>query len=299
MQAGANDAAEILPAELTARLRLLRLAARTRRQGTTRGDRRSPRHGTSLEFADYRSYAPGDDPRRVDWNQYARTGRLFTKVYEDEEDLQVHLLLDASSSMGFGTPSKLRAAAELAAALGYIALNEMDRVHLALLQSGSTRRFRPLRTARGALQLSDWLTGLAPQGQTDISAALHAYSAQGSAPGLAVLISDLLDPGGASAGLLALRSRGYDVVVVHLLSRDDLDPPLDGELEIVDSETRGVIAVSVDAAAVEAYRRRARRWVEEQKHLCRSLGAPYLQMTSGEAVEEVVFHRLRALRVLV
>lgn len=289
----------LLPADLTARLRRLRLAARTRRAGTTHGDRRSTKRGSSLEFADYRSYAPGDDPRRVDWNQYARTERLFTKVYEEEEDLRVHLLLDASRSMGFGFPSKLRASAALAAALGYVALNEMDHLYAAALRGKSAEGMRALRATRSTTALASWLSLQVPGGETELNAALQAYAGRNHQAGLAVILSDLLDPHGAETGLLALRSRGYDVVVIHMLCRDDVEPIVEGELELVDSETGATFSVSADAAVLEAYRRRAKRWLEEQRRMCRSLGIPYVAASSEEPVEDLLFRRLRALKVLV
>jgi uncharacterized protein (DUF58 family) len=291
--------ADLLPPEIARKLQGLQLGSRARRAGKLRGDRRSTKRGTSVEFADYRNYAPGDDPRRVDWNLYARTDKLFLKLYEEEEDRAVHLLLDASASMGFGQPAKLETAQRLAAALGYVALQELDRLHVTALGADGLETLRPLRGTAGTPALLGFLASQQSGGSTPLSRSLREYAARGRAAGLLILVSDLLDPEGVRGGLRALGARGHEIVVLHTLSREELEPSLLGDLELVDAESREKQAITLDAAALDAYARRLDAWLEEVRRECAAVGATHTLVRAEDPVEDVLFGQLRRARVLV
>ncbi len=278
------------------KLNRLALVASQVRAGMMKGERRSTRRGTSVEFADYRDYTPGDDLRRLDWNIYARLERPFIKLLEEEEDLAVHILLDASASMdwGEGEQHKYRYALRLAAALGVIALVAGDQLTAATLSSGRpSARFGPSRGQPGLLRFLAALEGFQPAGATDLNASLRSYALEARRPGLAILISDLLAPGGHAAGLAQLQARGYEAILIHLLSPDELEPPLAGDLRLVDVETGHAREVSIDGGLRELYRRRLRLWQEEIQAACRKRNVRYLPLVTSTPWEKIVFSEMR------
>lgn len=291
--------AALLPTETAKKLQALNLGSRLRRPGQRRGNRKSTKRGSSVEFADYRTYAPGDDLRRVDWNLYARTDRLFLKVYEEEEDRAVHLLVDTSASMGFGGPSKLELAQRLAAGLGYVALHELDRLHVVELGADRATSFRPLRGTPATPSLLELLSSLRSDGPSALNRSLSEYAGRGSGSGLLILVSDLLDPEGVTGGLRALAGRGHEITVLHVLSSDELTPSYSGDLELRDSETDERQGMTLDRMAVRAYERRLHLWLAEVKRACSSVGAAYSLIDSATPADDVLFGELRKLKVLV
>lgn len=282
------------------KLESLTLIAHKVRVGVMKGDRRSAKHGTSIEFADYRDYARGDDLRRLDWNVYARLERPFIKLLEEEEDLTVHLLLDTSQSMhwpeevGEENTRKSDYARQLAGALGAIGLSAGDRVAFAALKDGvSIQRWGPSRTSGRTLSLLDHLTQLTFSGKTDLNAALSAYALSGGRPGLAILISDLFSPEGYLMGLDALLSRGYEAAILHTLSPDELAPSLGGDLRLIDSETGEGRDISLNLGMRRLYSQRLIDWQAEINAACMSRGAHYIPLTTAMPWEKVILNTLR------
>ena len=218
-------------------LERLSLLSRRSFRGRVKGERRSPRKGISVEFSDYRQYGIGDDLRYVDWNVYARLDRLYLKLFVDEEDLCLHLLLDASASMGFGEPSKLEHAAKLASALGFVGLVGLERVGVGVVRERMAEGFSPARGRSQVLPLMDFVGRLRPGGATSLNDGLAAYVLRSREAGLAVLISDLMDPTGYERGLKALLERRFDVHVIHVLAPEEMNPGFGGDLRLLDSET--------------------------------------------------------------
>lgn len=306
----------LLDSTLLPKLDRLSLVARRARAGQTVGERRSTRRGaSSVEFADYRNYARGDDLRRVDWNIYARLERPFVKLFEEEEDLAVHILLDGSGSMEWGNgdgergghgdtgrgENKWLYARRLAAALGYIALVSGDHLAITLIsspQSPIPPRLGPIRGRGHVLRLFEWLDGLAAGGTTDLNAALRAYALAGGRAGLAVLISDLFSPPGYAEGLTALAARGHEIVVLHVLSPDEVDPPLGGDLRLLDVETGAAQEVTIDAAMRALYRRRLMAWRDEIAAACRARDAHYIPVVTSIPFDRVLLHDLRRIGVI-
>lgn len=289
----------ILDEAFLRKLGQLSLAARRVRPGQTAGERRSTRRGASVEFADYRDYSRGDDLRRVDWNIYARLERPFVKLFEEEEDLAVHILLDGSASMDWGAAesggegNKWAYARRLAAALGYVALGAGDRLAVTVVRHSPAAKFGPLRGRGHALRLFEWLEGLSAGGVTDLNAALRTYAMSGGRPGLVILISDLFSPAGYVDGLTALAARGHECAVIHLLSPDEIDPPLGGDLRLIDVETEQAQEVTIDGGMQDLYRRRLDGWRDEVRAACRARGAHYLPLASNTPLEQTVLTGLR------
>ena len=274
----------------------LALVASQVRAGQIKGERRSTKRGTSIEFADYRDYTRGDDLRRVDWNVYARLERPFIKLLEEEEDLAVHLLLDASRSMDYGAEEqhKFRYARRLAAALGYVALAAGDRLTLTVLRGDVVAaQFGPARGRGHTLRLLQFLDGLPAEGMTALDAALRTYALGAKRPGLAFVISDLFSPAGYRDGLGQLQGRGYEVSVFHLLAPDEMDPPLAGDLRLIDAETGDPQDVTLDGGLRDLYRKRVAAWRDEIEHYCLKRRVNYIPVTTDLAWDELVLYHLR------
>ena len=201
------------------------------RAGAMKGERRSTRRGTSIEFADYRNYARGDDLRRLDWNIYARLQRPYIKLLEDEEDLAVHVLLDTSASMDWPQErertdqNKFIFGQRLAAGLAYTSLTSNDRMMLTAMSGGRTEAFGPARGRGRGIAMLRFLEALQPAGITDLNPILTNYALRVSRPGLLFVISDMFSPSGHMDGINALMSKGHEVVIMHVLAPDEIDPP--------------------------------------------------------------------------
>jgi uncharacterized protein (DUF58 family) len=277
----------------------LALAASQVRMGQIKGERRSTKRGTSIEFADYRDYTRGDDLRRVDWNVYARLERPYIKLLEEEEDLAVHLLVDASQSMDYGgaldeAQHKFRFSQRLAAALAYIALAAGDRLTVTVLRGDAPAgQFGPARGRDHTLRLLKFLEELAPGGSTNLDAALRSYALSARRPGLLFLVSDLFSPAGYRNGLGQLQGRGYEVAVLHVLAPDELDPPLAGDLRLIDAETGAPQDVTLDGSLRELYRKRVTTWRDEIEAYCVKRRIHYLGLTTASAWDDVVLHHFR------
>ena len=288
----------LLSESLLARLRGLALSTTRRRRGMTAGERRSSRRGRSVEFADYREYSPGDDPRRVDWNVFARHERAVVKLYEEEEDLAVHILVDQSASM-YPHPqaddraaTKFTCAAQHALLPGYIALAAGDVLDV---QLSTGRRFGPRRGLAAFAELTHFLTS-APAAAPNARLALDGWlkaCAQGIRPGLCLLLSDLFDERGWQSGFNALGAAGLELAVLHVLSPDELDPPLSGDVRLRDVETGDAQDLSIDERLLATYRRRLQDWTAEIATGCRSRGGRYLLVDSSQPPERIVLHDLR------
>ena len=278
------------------RLEQLSVVSRRRLAGHGKGDRRSVRKGTSLEFVDYRHYAPGDDPRQVDWNIYRRSGSLYLKQFEEEEVLTAHVLVDVSRSMDWGNPSKADYANRLAVAFGYIVLAGASRLVAGTLSGPTSATFGP---AWGRRQLSSLITFLNAErshGETDLDAALEAY-ARGAEPGLAVVITDLLTPK-FELGLKRLLDRRFEVVLLHLLAPEEVHPPMSGDLTLIDRENGSEVPITLNQEALDRYEARFRSWTRALETFCGRHGIIYQRIQTSERIEHILFDTLRRRGVL-
>jgi len=281
--------------EFLAQLERLTLASRRIFRGRVKGERKSPRRGHSVEFCDYRAYGVGDDLRYVDWNAYARLDRLHVKLFVDEEDLCLHLLVDASASMDFGRPTKLDYATRLAAALGFVGLVGLERVGVGMLRERVAEGWPPARGRNQFPVLLDFLTGVKPAGATRLDEALASYAMRSRESGLAVIISDLLDPAGYEAGLRALMERRFDIHLIHLLAPEEIAPELAGDFRLTDAETGEVRELSVDREALRDYRERLHGFLERAEGFCRAQEIGYHRVITDTPVEAFVLAQLKGL----
>lgn len=282
------------------KLEQLTLVADQVRVGVMKGDRRSKKRGSSIEFADYRNYVKGDDLRRLDWNVYARLEKPFIKLLEEEEDLAVHVLVDASQSMGWPEEAdeeqKVRYAIRLAGALAHIGLNTGDLLQVTVLKSAGNQSWGPYRGQQNSLRLFQFLETMAeqPAGITDLSLSLKEYALRAKRPGLLFVLSDLLSPNGYQMGLNALQSRGYEVVLLHILSEDELEPPLIGDVKFIDSETGAEAEITLDHSTLAEYRQRVQSWQAEIAAYCANRSVHYVPIATNQPWEKLILQMLRA-----
>jgi uncharacterized protein (DUF58 family) len=275
------------------KLERIELMARKIFRGLLRGEHTVSRRGRGLEFHDYRGYRPGDDFRHIDWNSYARLDQLFLKLHAAEEDLTLHLIVDASASMAFGEPAKFDHARKLAAALGSIALHNFDRVGVSAFADGLGVSLAPSKAQHHMASLFRFVGGLSCAGTTSFGAALRAFATRTRNPGLVILISDLLGAEDAEAGLDALASGGHDIVVIHLLAENEIDPQLAGALRLVDAETAAEVEVTVDDELLRLYQGRFEQRLREIETYCRKQGMEYLRASTAIGFEDIVLKCLR------
>lgn len=276
--------------------KLDRLVLLTRKDmvGDMQGERRSRRYGSSVEFADFRPYAVGDDIRQVDWKLYARMERFFLKLFVAEEEMTVHLLIDSSASMNWGEPNKLDYARRIIGALGYIALSSLDLVTItAFGTEGNGSRLLPgMRGKRSAFPLFSFLQSLTPGGAGDLSATCHRYIQTARTAGPLLFCSDLLDPGWNEA-LRALSSRPFEIILLHVLAPQEIDPQLEGDFRLTDSEGGPPVEITADIDLLNRYRQNLERWRHEIENFCQGRGMTYLSLDTSVPVDEFLLSRMR------
>lgn len=292
----------LLSPELLRRLEQFQLLARRRSKSSARGERSSRARGQSVEFADYRPYVAGDDLRYLDWNLFGRLERLFLKLYEEERELPVHLFLDASESMSFGEPRKFDFARQVAAAVGYVALCGFDRVTVTVFpdhpdEAAWRGALRSVRGRKSAFEFFDNLGRLRAGGAAAFNAALRRAALEARRAGLAVVLSDFLDPAGYEAGLNALVGRGFQINAVQILSPEELAPTTFGDLRLVDSETGGTQEVTFGKFRLRAYQQAVQNYCQRLKEYCAAHGVNFFSVSSASPLEQLLLRQLRAAEV--
>lgn len=285
-------AAELLPPELLARLERMELVSRKVFRGRLKGERRSRRKGQSVEFADYRNYVPGDDLRFVDWNLYARLDKLFLKLFLEEEDLHVYFLVDASPSMGFGEPTKFFAAKQLASALAFVGMCRGDRVRIEFL--GEENKTSPVLRGRSQMyRMMDFVSEVEPTQIFDLSDAVKRFCLRNAGRGIVVLLSDLMDKNGYESALRLLVGQQMDVFVLHMLSPEEMEPDLTGDLKLVDCEDDDEAEISVSTAVIKRYKETLASFVEQARKFCAQRDMTYLLARSDQGADVMVGQYLR------
>ncbi len=279
---------ELLRPELLARLERMELVSRKIFRGRMKGERRSTRKGQSVEFADFRSYVPGDDLRFIDWNTYARLDRLFLKMFLEEEDLHFYALIDASPSMDFGEPTKLFYAKQLAAALGFVGLVRGDRVRIETLGQPPRAPGPVLRGRQSLWRMLDYLQTIRPAEKMSLADGVKNFCIRNSGKGILVLISDLLDKQGYEAALRYLVAQQLDVYVVQILSVEEIEPEIRGDLRLVDCEDGDAAEITVSAPLLARYKKTLAAFVDGAKSFCNRRGMTYLLARNDVSVEELV-----------
>lgn len=288
--------AEPFTPQFLSQLEALRLRTRKEFLGSHPGSYSSPRRGTSLEFADYRRYSPGDDLRYLDWGIYARSDRLYVKVFREEVDLFAYIFIDASASMAFPTEKeKFAPATHIALALAYVVLANHDHVKLHSLQEKSTSPASPFfRGRRRMIDCIDFAVSNPPGGRLDLGQSLGEHLKSLRRPGKAILISDFLMPTQAyQKGLDLLRAFNLDITAIQVLSRQEVDPDFPpGSLELVDSESQGHLSFHWDAAARREYQGRLAQHNLELRSFCHQSGIHYSLYVTDRDLADFVFATL-------
>jgi uncharacterized protein (DUF58 family) len=282
------NASDLLDPGLLAQLERLQLATRRRLAGRFSGEHRSPAFGASVDFSDYREYHPGDDFRRIDYPLFARTGNLFIRLFEAEDDVTVRIVIDRSASMGMH--GKLEQAVRMAAAIGFIALLRRDTVILHTEPVAAPARRFSGRHATGPL--FETLASLDAAGPTDLVGASRDVLARRGRAGVTVVISDLLNEGWDVA-IDRLVAGGGDTSVLHVLAEDELHPDLRGDLAMIDVETGQEVPASLSPAQLREYAEHVESWLAETSAHCVRNGATYVRVMADAPPEDVLLRGWR------
>jgi uncharacterized protein (DUF58 family) len=273
---------DLLDPDFMARLDSLDVLSRKILQGKLQGERRSKRRGQSVEFADHRPYVVGDDLRFVDWNIYGRLDQLFLKLFLEEQDLTVHIAMDASASMSFGEPSKELFIKKLTAALGYVIKGQLPN----------------MRGRNYLSQMAEFLLTADCNGPSHFNSACRQLVAGRIGTGIMIVLSDFFFKEGFDAGLRRLIGRQYDLYVIQVLSAQEFSPGLSGDLKLIDIEDADDAEITISGALLKYYKRNLTAYCNELKDFCTRRGAVYVLVNSADSVESLVLNYLRRIRLL-
>ena len=307
----------LLTPELLRRLEQFQLLAARRAKSSSKGERRSKARGQSVEFADHRNYVLGDDFRYLDWNLYGRLDRLFLKLYEEERELPVRIFLDASESMTFGEPRKFDFARQVAAAIGYVALCGFDRVTIVPFPNAADRMkktesansaigdrqtavssaLRAVRGKKSSLQFFRNLGELTAGGTANLNASLRRGALEARQAGVAIVLSDFLDPAGYEAGLTALVGRGFQVNAIQILAPEELAPTTFGDLRLVDAESGDEREVTFGKFRLKHYQQTVQNFCGRLNEYCKTRGMNHFMAASNTDLSDLLLKQLRQAEV--
>jgi hypothetical protein len=290
---GQTASVPLLDPDFLHKLELLELVSRKIIVGRMKGERKSRRRGSSVEFAEHRNYTVGDDLRHIDWNVYGRLDKLFLKLFLEEEDLHVYTLLDTSLSMNFGAPTKLHYGKQIAAALAFIGLVNHDRV---IMDTFATKLDQGIPSVRGRSQMwrvIDYLERLSASGESDLKAAAREFAIRHAGKGVVVVISDFMDKRGYEDALRYLLARKMDIYVIHLLSQEEVEPELVGDLRLVDVEDEEVAEITMSAPLLKRYKDNLDTFVGGLKEWCTKRGIMYIFTTNKYPFDKLILNYLR------
>jgi uncharacterized protein (DUF58 family) len=275
------------------KLERLHLVAKRLDWAGAKGEHAVSRKGFSLEFSDYRRYQRGDDLRYVDWNVYRRLDRLLLKVFTAEEEMNIYLLVDTSRSMAEGAPVKLDYAKKVAAALGYIGLKNLDRVGGAAFDSSLRQPFRLGRGRKQILSMFSFLNKLSCSGETDLRAAMHSFTNLFPQPGFVVIVSDLFDPAGWRRALEELTAKRYQLLVIHVVDEQELQPKASGDVALADVEGGRERKFFLDDEMLRRFEMELASYFKEIETVCASRRIDYLRTSTQVPFDEFVLQTLR------
>jgi uncharacterized protein (DUF58 family) len=295
----------IIDTDLMKMLDRLSIVSRKLFSGAMKGKRRSVKRGNSVEFADYRDYQPGDDFRFIDWNIYARLDRLFLKTFVEEENIYIHILLDVSPSMSFGTPSKLDYGKKIASVLGYIGLVDLDMVALTVFSEG-LNGLRPMRGKDRIFTIMNFLENMTVSKETEKSASLlmdscfNRYAIRTPHQGVAIIISDFLVPQNIyEKALKSLLYKNFDVRVIQVLSNEELQPSLLGELKLQDSESGETKEVTITDRLMVGYQKRLTAFCRNLEDFCSKNNMSYIRVNTNHLFEDLILKEFRKEHILI
>jgi uncharacterized protein (DUF58 family) len=283
----------LLDPSFMARLDQLDVMSRKLLAGKMKGERRSKRRGQSVEFADYRNYVVGDDLRFIDWNIYARLDRLFLKLFLEEEDLSLYVLIDVSKSCDYGEPNKALYMKKVAAALGYIGLVNYNRVHISAMADGIVAETGAMRGRRRVSQMIEFVQKLQPTGASHLADACKTFALAHRQKGVCVVLSDFFDKGGYENGLRYVAGGKYDLFCVQALSPQEIEPDLQGDLKLRDIEDDDMAEVSITQPLIKQYKANLNSYCLSLKEYLTRRGGTYLFSSTAVPFDTLVLNYLR------
>ncbi len=288
-----DDRSSLFDEEFQKKLEYLHMVSRKTFVGQNRADRRMRKIGSGIEFADHRKYSRGDDFRYIDWNVYGRIDKLLLRLFEEEEDLHIYILMDASKSMLIGEPLKLHYAMRMAAALTYIGLANLDRVGIVPF-SDKLHTHLPVARGKGRIfKVFDFLRDVEAGGPTKLEVATDSFIHRYKRKGLVVVISDFYDPSGFEEGINSLRYNGFEPFVLQIYDEKEVNPHFHGDLTLVDCETGSTKEITVSQSLIEAYKREHEKYCAELSDYCSSKNIPYFRTHTNIAFDELVLKIFR------
>ncbi|MHC4641989.1 MAG: DUF58 domain-containing protein [Planctomycetota bacterium] len=289
---------ELLDPDFMARLDSLDVLSRKILKSKLQGERRSKNRGHSVEFADHRPYVAGDDLRFVDWNIYGRLEQLFLKLFLEEQDLTIHIVIDISASLSLGKPTKELFIKKLAAALGYVSLVNNNRLTISSFSEGVKGQLKNMRGRNYIGAMAEFLLSSNCEGPSHFDSSCRQLAAGRIGSGVMIVLSDFLFKEGLDSGLRRLISRQYDLYVIQVLSPEELTPELTGDLKLVDIEDADTAEITISGALLKYYKRNITAYCNELKDFCARRGAAYVLANSADSVESLTLNYLRRIRLL-
>ena len=288
-----DDRRDLFDEAFLKKLEYLHVVSRKAFTGKLRADRRMKKVGSGIEFADHRRYSIGDDFRYIDWNVYGRIDRLLLRLFEEEEDLHIYILLDASKSMRIGNPLKLHYAMQVTAALTYIGLGNLDRVGIVPFSDRLHEPLPPARGKRRIFSVLEFLRGVEVGGLTQLGSCMDQFVHRYKRRGLAVVISDFYDPRGFEEGINELRYHKFEPFVLQVFDPKEASPSLHGDLTLVDCETGETKEITISRSLLEAYKQEHEKYMNELSQYCTARAIPYFRTTTQVPFDELILKIFR------
>ncbi len=288
-----NDTQSAFDSEFLKKLEYLYIVSKKIFAGRIKAERRSTRRGVSVEFADYRNYTPGDDFRYIDWNAFARLDELLLKLYEEREDLHIYFLVDASQSMTYGELPKLIYAKRVAAALAYIGLSNLDRIGITVFNTTDMNRLPTERGKGKIFTVLNFLDQINGTGETDMEHAFRNFVHMTKRRGLVVVISDLFDPKGFTAGLNMLKFQKHDLFVIHIIDEKEAEPTLLGDYHLVDVETDQLRPVTINENHIKRYKALFNKYCDDLDRYCTQREISLVRTMTKAPFEELILRIFR------
>ena len=288
-----NDTQSAFDSEFLKKLEYLYIVSKKIFAGRIKAERRSTRRGVSVEFADYRNYTPGDDFRYIDWNAFARLDELLLKLYEEREDLHIYILVDASQSMTYGELPKLIYAKRVAAALAYIGLSNLDRIGITAFNTTDMNRLPTERGKGKIFKVLNFLDQINGTGETDMEHAFRNFVHMTKRRGLVVVISDLFDPKGFTAGLNMLKFQKHDLFVIHIIDETEAEPNLLGDYHLVDVETDQLRPVTINENHIKRYKALFNKYCDDLDRYCTQREISLVRTMTKAPFEELILRIFR------
>ncbi|HEX5059323.1 MAG TPA: DUF58 domain-containing protein [Kofleriaceae bacterium] len=291
----AEDRSGLFDERFLKMLEHLHMVSRKVVSGNLRAERRTRKVGSGIEFADHRTYARGDDFRYIDWNLYGRLDKLLLRLFEEEEDLAIYILIDVSDSMAIGSPlPKLHYAMQIGAALTYVGLANLDRVAIIPFADRLIDRMPPARGKNRIFRVFDFLRKCDIGGQTNLAECMKDFVTQNKRRGLAVVISDFYDPVGFEQGINTLRYHKFEPFMLQAYDLREASPALHGDLTLVDCETGDTREVTVSKSLLEAYEKEHEKYCKELEAYCTKYAMPFFRTHTSIPFDELVLKIFRS-----